>query len=408
MLYNYETLNRLAEYKSRRSSNVGFDLLSALLENSRYICLDTLLSILSKEGAHNEKRLEKLRESLPTKFNRIFRGDFWICAATPAYSFVKFMLTPKHEAPASSIVSHCCLTGSCTNYIDELPIHPYSYSEYMEYLRAPDEITSSPIIEIPEDFLNAFLPSDKLDELDILFSNPRLKETYIGLRRLKKAKRTQTNTLNFVSTQVEKRVQLDKFAPVDLSSATFVYNRKSIVKRTQRMRDDLVAPTRLQFIKLHDQVSPPIYRKRGEAVHALYSYKRLPQVIDYDYDSSQEWEVVSDGVSCDTVTESVDSGAGSEADWVEPDSEPDNEVNKYNKKPTFSFEPVKMEQYFPMDRYRNANLVPSEAVSGDLFKDVCRELSKGAEKQEISRMYNLVGNTVDQITVFYKNKCESG
>ena len=215
----------------------------------------------------------------------------------------------------------------------------------------------------------------------------------------KKDKAQQQNTLNFTKVQTNKSVAIEKFAPLSLKNATFIYNRHDIVYDTQRKRDDLINPTPLQFIKHFDQCKPPIYRKKGILKRAIFSDRRIPGVLTYDEESSEDWEECEDSLSNESVSE--ESEEVGDEDWVEKDSE-DVEVSRYNKKPCFIFKEVQIETYFEKERYLKANLILSDQINEGIIDEFrkFRESFTGTEQEmneQFSNLYNVTMSGISEI-----------
>lgn len=201
----------------------------------------------------------------------------------------------------------------------------------------------------------------------------------------KKARKTpvQSSTLNFARVCTQSNGAAEKFMPLELKSATFVYDRNHIVLDTQRKRDDLVNPVQLQFVKHFDQIRPPIYQRRGEIVRAVFSFKRLPQILSYDEDSSEEW-VAAEESDSNALTEDSTEDAPGDEDWVEKDSE-DAEVTRFNKKPTFIFQPVCIETYFDESKYLSAPLFESSVFPSELLQNLVefKEMSPDMNEDQL-------------------------
>lgn len=216
-------------------------------------------------------------------------------------------------------------------------------------------------------------------------------------------KPTINNTLNFKEIKIEKIISNEKYIPLDLSNAFFVYNRNNIRKDTLRKRDDLVNPMQLQFIKLHDQKRPAIYRKRGEMIIYVHSYKKIPQIISYDQDSSEEWELNNeDGISCDQITESeeYDETSSDGNSWINKDSS-EIEIPRNTKKPIVIFDTVKINVYFKSMKYKNANLIKSDLISEDLLEDIKKAHNEGICHETIALEYNV---SLEAIKKVFLNK----
>ncbi|ELA41919.1 uncharacterized protein VICG_01103 [Vittaforma corneae ATCC 50505] len=224
----------------------------------------------------------------------------------------------------------------------------------------------------------------------------------------------QSNTLNFSSIKNITVEHIKKFAPLSLKSATFVYDKNNIILGTQRKRDDLVNPVKLQFIKHFDQARPPIYQKRGLMERAVFSYRKLSEVLSYDYDSSDDWEIFEE--STETLDEysedtSIDSDVKTEEGWIEKDSE-DAETTRYSKKPSLVFEcDVCIETFFEERKFLHANLILSENFSKELQDELEKykiEFQGGFEElvSSFSALYNVCQGTVQEklIKMVYQEK----
>lgn len=199
---------------------------------------------------------------------------------------------------------------------------------------------------------------------DIIESNTLKKESIYANTNKKEI--SQANTLNFIKVQSIKPEVIEKFAPLALKNATFIYDRNNIVYDTQRRRDDLINPVHLQFIKYYDQCKPPIYRKRGVLSRRVFSDRKIPEVLSYDEESSEDWENIDEEQTDSTSSE--ESEEPGDEDWVEKDSE-EVEFSRCNKKPCFVFQPVPIETYFEENAFANANLVESDVFNEDLARD---------------------------------------
>ncbi|KAI5151054.1 hypothetical protein ENBRE01_1869 [Enteropsectra breve] len=159
------------------------------------------------------------------------------------------------------------------------------------------------------------------------------------------------NVLNFATLAKKPVEKIEKFEPLILRHATFLYDKNNISLESIRKRDNLTEPVKMQFIKHYDQRRPPVYRKRGRIMARKKSYDRMEEILNYDEDSSEEWEEQGEIECEESSLESTESEEGSEkAVWIErDDSSAEEEVMRSSKKPTFNFDPIVIEVYFNLN-----------------------------------------------------------
>lgn len=209
----------------------------------------------------------------------------------------------------------------------------------------------------------------------------------------------QINVLNFEKNKLKTPLIKGKFIPLDLQRSYFLYNRENIIKETIRKRDDLINGVKLQFIKLYDQKRPAIYRKRGKVIKTIFSHKKISDSIPYDDNSSEEWEANNedndDSTMLATESEENEDTDLDIVDLIDENNLDDEPIAKEEtagrklKKPTMIFEDIKIVKYFPLNKYKNANIVMSENISKDLLEDIKISIANKIPIDTISKEYNV-------------------
>lgn len=206
------------------------------------------------------------------------------------------------------------------------------------------------------------------------------------------------SVLNFSKMSLPVSKPVEKFTPLELKN-DIIKNDRNSPKETLRKRDDLVNPVKLQFIKHYDQIRPPIYRRRGRMIRVIESYKKIPEILSYDDDSSNEWEICEDEEETQE-NETLSSNDSSELDgsWIEEDSE-NVEVTRYNKKPNFIFDEIPIEEYFDDGRFSMANLKMSDEIQENLKIELREYYSRfNGEREDFislfSELFNVKTSTI--------------
>lgn len=212
-------------------------------------------------------------------------------------------------------------------------------------------------------------------------------------RKAAKRRSIQTNILKFQKTEARRVEKIGRFAPVDLTGSTFIYDRSSIRLETVRRRDDL-RPIWLQFIKHHDQRRPPIYRPRGVIIKNAFSYLKMREIISYENDSSEGWEVRDNDSAVDIDSADVsESSSGTEStdSLISADSTDSivEEPKRRLKKPIFLYNKVPVIVYFEADKYSEAPLRPSSDIPPGIRLELTELRGKGVSIGDVSELYNI-------------------
>lgn len=173
--------------------------------------------------------------------------------------------------------------------------------------------------------------------------------------------KTQGTTLLKFRMQTQKRERQDqsegKFLPV-FSPEAF----SSQV--TVRKREDLVNPRRVTYIKFFEQIKPSTYAIIKDKLFVQNSLKRIPYVLDYEYDSDLEWEDCDDAEDLDSTDESGDAedeeDEGDDIDFVDTESE-----TSFDRKfgpMEISFPELNVEIFYDYKSNLNAPLLRYESV----------------------------------------------
>lgn len=359
LLFHPKTLELLASFKVTGKVELLDKVLPLIIDNAYHIDISLLNSIVLSHSCVQET----LEDTVQRLFVKVILGDklVCICRRVQDCEYSDLVLENRKYAP-------CSLGNpSSSNFVASLEIPPdllilpdcpkHTDDECSDMCFHDTELQMH-LSELIADDVGQFVGKSSC--------MTACTQSEAAKRKIRKTF-TQSNTLNFAKTSME-RSNTEKFSPLDFRNMTFVYNRNHIVLDTQRKRNDLVNPVPLQFIKHFDQIRPPIYQKRGELVRVVFSYRRLPQIISYDEDSSDQWEVVEESFS-DALTEESTEEVPEDEHWVERDSE-EIEVARFNKRPTFSFRPVTIETYFDPSKYLNAPLLESDIFPSSLEQDL--------------------------------------
>lgn len=401
LVFHPKVLDLLSRFKKTGNKNLLKSVLALLIDNTKHLDISHLRHVVfsySKPEDGEQGEVQNLEKLVQQEFVKKKVGGVFVCFARRLKRNKYFDIITENRKNEPSIFGN----KSSENFIDAIATKKDKDSPTQE----PGSADSSGIV--PQGMLkaNGGMANDNAaasdSPIDFTDGQPPVNEGDVGrcglssgvadlvfdealafrsvpdmqsaskrsmLGRKLKSRTPQSNTLNFFSTKATAAEQIKKFAPLNPKNAVFVYDRNNIVLDTQRKRDDLVNPVKLQFIKHFDQIRPPIYQKRGPTKRAVFSYMKIPGMLTYDHDSSEDWEVPEESTetpeecSEDTNTE-LD--AQSEEEWIEKDSE-DAETTRYSKKPNLLFEcNVHVETFFEKSKFLHANLVFSENFSEEL------------------------------------------
>jgi hypothetical protein len=346
LLFHPRALSLLSKYKKNGNIKTIRDFLVLILDNTSFFDIQFIFEIIFSHTKLKEDN--SIEEFIKLNFVKKSVKDVYIC-------YSKRQLKSKYK---SLIIENRFNEPSVFGDIGKI-----NFIDQLEIIN--DLTTNTPQLEHhlePPSSLFSFIEQSD-QKIDVKNEIKNKKKASLK----PKIDYSQLNVLNFIKTTSNKSEIIEKFSPLELKNASFVYDRNSIVFDTQRKRDDLVNPVNLQFIKHFDSCKLPIYRKKGLLKHAVYSDRKIPEVLSYDDDSSVDWE---DDETEETITEESEEVADDAGDeeWVEKDSE-DVEVSRYNKKPFFTFQNIPTEIYFNKNAYINANLVQSDNFNAKLLQE---------------------------------------
>lgn len=313
MIFHPAVLRSLASFKECHSKLPPINLLILLLDNTNKLSLSFLYYILysykQNECELNKKEIkEELLKLIKDNFRRHFIENEWICRAITVPDEIKEIINEKRAKKPVSI-------GLATHKV---------ILNIAEHTNGSDKLPQT------------VSGSSKLYSETDLPANEK--------RKKKDAKESENQKTKLEFKRIEHAIkEVKQFMPVDLNNSTFLYNKNKVVLDTQRKRNDLVNPVKLQFIKHFDQRRPPIYKVKNKILKNKLSYKRMPEILNYDDDSSAEWDAASTETEVSVSDESIEQEQ--ENDWIEKDSSESDEV-KYGKKPTISYKPINIEILF--------------------------------------------------------------
>eukprot|EP00866_Antonospora_locustae_P000919 jgi/Antlo1/919/2435 len=146
--------------------------------------------------------------------------------------------------------------------------------------------------------------------------------TQQGSRKKSHEAKTRNATMLKFLTQVQKKERQyqtnDRFLPV-FSPEAF----KPQV--TVRKREDLVNPRRVTYIKFFERIKPSTYAMKKDKLFVRNSLRKIPNVLDYEYDSDIEWENCDDAEDMESTSDSEDADEeadeGDDIDFVDTESE---------------------------------------------------------------------------------------
>lgn len=426
LLFHPKVLHLLTKFKKKGSSKLLNHILCLLLDNTCSFEISFVYYILFSHVTFETNGLESLVESIIRKnFMKKNINGIYLCFIKGKIpnSYKDLILLNREDQPSK-------LGSSENNFIENLKegrdkSNSNSQNNTRENSLGHRDYVSSPCIQ--SDNLNKnkenrnkhptidqyiFESQNSINCLNSDLGGPDFMSLLTSISNQNKLSLTpkkekpQQKTLNFTRVSLSKSETIEKFAPLSLKNATFVYSRNNIIYDTQRKRDDLINPVALQFIKFHDNCKPPIYRKRGLLQRVVFSDKRIPGILTYDEESS-DWEECTDSVvSEESISEETEEPGDEE--WVEKDSE-DVEVSRYNKKPCFIFQNVQIETLFDENEYLNANLVLSDEFNDGMVMDFInfKKKFKGSNQEmvdQFSLFYNVTTNGISNILSIINNR----
>lgn len=293
-IFHPQTLELILNYKKEEKETDLVNLILLILDNSYFVDIDYFTNtILSLDSEKSDQIKNFIKNNFSLKNNVI------LCKNLSNFKYKEIIKEGRKYAPG--------FVGDrqVTNFLDTFN---------------KKSTKKNSIVKVG-DVLNS-IGSDSMNVSDSKF--------YYNPLRIMEVQRINTTKSNL------------SFEPLILKDKTFVFDKNNIVRQTQRMRNDLFKPVQLQFIKHYDQRRPPIYRKREFILVRKCSYEVFPEILNYDSDSSEEWEEIEESDVIISESETVTEG---DEDWIEPDSE-QMESTRFTKKPYFIFDQVKVVNYF--------------------------------------------------------------
>lgn len=348
MIFHPATLELLAAHKRSGASAPPLALLALLTDNTAFIGLDMLFEILFSHTGRGDPAA--VQQQLTAHARAVVCDDGLRC------------LWPRLPSSARSLLA--AARSSPPHAIGAPPA-----SNLVEALARADDCEGPEICDEPG--LNTV-------------NNPTP-------RKRKKEAVRQVGTLPFESTGRSSVTEIGKFAPLEPKNASFVYSRSKVILDTQRKRDDLIAPRKLQFIHHFDQRRPPIYRIRPTIVPSVHSFRPILPAASYDLCSSDEWDEALETQSSSAASESDESSGKTNSDCVVPDSDAEApvEATRYAKKPTFVYENATVQVFFEDGRFKDAFLEESDAVPETLLPTLKALYTSETDLQLISQLYGV-------------------
>lgn len=446
MLYHPATLEHLLDHKKNNRSQPSPSLLALLVDHTFYIDINLLYSIIF--SFTDTGNLDDLRSQIAASYRKVMADGVWVCCCTAVPDGVRDLVRQKKQGvvlgigakPRSNYVelleeisledlvkldgmNEVYRSGSCvrgrrgrrqSQATKKLALDWQPESECMiktedkGLLSAlPTDLSvnkakpcEAPPIQPSSDTIAAGVHSenDPYDPLSSQLNSDAMAMPRRGRKRQQPV--PQANVLNFEKVVARPVEKIEKFAPLRPRGTTFIYDRSSIVFDTQRKRDDLVSPVKLQFIKHYDQRRPPIYRKKGRMARHPISYERLSEVISYDEDSSEEWECASeDPLECSSISESTMSSSvgGEQSEWIADDSTEEALEKRPGRKPTLIFDKAGIEVFCAEDAYLVAPLEEAEEAGPELLKVLEKARRSGESLDRLSELYCIKRSALEQI-----------
>ncbi|KAM0680374.1 hypothetical protein GINT2_001432 [Glugoides intestinalis] len=400
LLYHPITLTLLSKFKKTGKKHLLEILLTLLIDNTIHLNIAFLRNILSEYACIPCKLLEEDKLEYIIKTNFISKKDAngsLLCLARCLETTKYAELIIKNRKGFPSALGN----EDSGNFIVELEFQGENEGDWkVEELQN----TENNIKErnIPKDCLNDQFNNTNVDDSGILDDNFIFKSApdfeSVKRQRARRSKQgvKQENTLSFEKVKLNASTTASKlFSPVAFKNAIFVYDPTRLHLDTLRKRDDLANPVNLQFIKHFDQARPPIYQKRGSLLKKkVFSFRKIPEVLSYEEDSSASWEAIDD--SSITMEESSETETQEDEEWIERDSE-DAELTRYNKKPHLLFQDVQIKTFFEPERFKNANLIFSADFSDELLIDLKKWKSKFQKEEELIKEFSHFYNVLPEV-----------
>ncbi|KAL6121834.1 hypothetical protein NUSPORA_01205 [Nucleospora cyclopteri] len=407
MIFHPETLSALADFKMSSSSLPSIELLAFIIDNRSSIDINLLFNIL-----YSHKDLSQLKytveEMMAVGINikKLMRETIKL-KNTPDFNHKEYEIKNIHDikiedSSTNKIVeviistkniqkiyvkilenlivdnfvsvkingTNVCILEKTENK-EILKNRDNKYSELgrnknnvVNKLKRSIETVDSSLTEI----CDIKLTKDIIDEVPNKKKKIVIKSKNIDQIKSKNIESFEgNNSFIFKKVKFAQEKQSNKFEPVDLSHAIYVFNRNNLIKDTFRKRDDLINPRKLQFYSFAGQRKPNVYRlktddykyviNRENKDWSVFSTDKLANVLDYDVDSDMEWEEnEEEAVDClQSESYSIEeSSEGSLTDFIDKNKEnsDDNEemkaIVRNNRKPSFITGEIKIEKYFDL------------------------------------------------------------
>ncbi|UYI26223.1 hypothetical protein J0A71_01g00380 [Encephalitozoon cuniculi] len=189
--------------------------------------------------------------------------------------------------------------------------------------------------------------------------------------------------LKFVCVENRKKPlpeTLGQFTPIRFDDEVLITTPTNALGSTVRVRKDVHDSKRLFFIKFSDRPQPPLYGFRKERLYVKNSLSKLPQVLDYEYES--EWEDAEDAESVES-TEEEEEEEESSCEWIEMDAENTGPSRTNRKPPSLSFPSCRfniLPSFSPS--WISLPLVERETFPEELLQELREEMShhEGTER----------------------------
>lgn len=144
------------------------------------------------------------------------------------------------------------------------------------------------------------------------------------------------------------------------------------VQNTVRKREDIVRPRRITYIKFSERVKPSLYRIVEEKLFVRNSIRKIPYVLDYEYDSDLEWEDCEDAEDVESTSESEEVEDGDELDFIDADS--DSDTDKKFRHPSISFPVLTVGILYDYRPFLGAPLLQHTSVPDGLIPQLEHEV----------------------------------
>lgn len=402
MIYHYsiDVLERLIKFKNSEKDDPGKELLAVLLDGSREYNIGVLEKVLFDGKSTKLRRKERVR-LLEQVISELFHWNY--------HSLNRHPLC--HSEPSKKCMGIWMLEMKEKKDMDALLLNTISKRKKAIIRRGVrnhnKECKHKPCcaeLGVSEGLGGSMMYNKSSEDLQVeekmmLNGQKRQKAVFIDKKKHEKANKSSNKSSVQVEKTTSRNPSLLSFArPEPKQEKAELEERGSrfqplvslrMAKKsgTVRRRDDIVSPKKVTYIKFFDRIKPAIYKIVYDKFFVKDSTKKLPCVVDYDYDSELEWEDFEDAEDINTTTGSSEGEEEDDNDLDFIDTESDTTVDKNFKAPSIKFPVLDVQIFCDYKNDLEAPLFRHETFPDHLVPTLESEVKDGGSVKVLSASF---------------------